>query len=101
MRVPDRSLDTTRNDVQMKERRVDLALELEPAFGIPDEGRAVVTAILGECLIDHYRIDLRLLIFDATNFVRSSTAAPSAHWHSAATRKANAPICASWAWHSW
>ena len=56
---------------------------------------------LAQRVIDHYRIDLRLLIFDATNGIRSSTAAPSAHWHSAATRKANAPICASWAWHSW
>ena len=51
-------------------------------------------------VIDRYRIDLRLLIFDATNF-GSSTAAPSAHWHNAAARRANAPICGSWAWHSW
>ena len=33
--------------------------------------------------------------------IRSSTAAPSAHWHNAAARRANAPICGSWAWHSW
>ena len=39
-----------RDAVQMEEGRVDLAPELEAALGIPDEWRAVVTAILGECL---------------------------------------------------